>query len=397
MNIKNTIGQGNFELVKTFCKCLLIFMSMCLSACSQSIKTESANTTVSFDSLIKHFIENKSEVWLPMHEEDTIKIEISDNPIVFELKEMILERSKNSKYFEFPLSFSVIYKNRLVSLFEQEGFICFSIPEMKRDIDFEKKINTKNFQYHWILDNKLVGISNGKYYTLNTENVWVKYTETVPFKNRPKLFEDSLYIAFCDCHGEWGGTAYFYNKKTKNIHFTEATCAKTIFKKNDTYFILSELGHMIGNTDLKSVLNPSELPIIEPKNVGKMYIDYYKNGEFKSSMAWGCLDKSGKSNTVFDYSGMLIFSTFVYQGIEIYMVHCNERTFFAEIENNSIKIVNPLFNNDLYTHETVTTNYDKIILINLSTYYGGKELEKSCMLIVDNQLIKVDWNRNYDY
>ena len=372
-------------------------MAVCLFSC----KSQNTNTTVSFDSLIKHFQEStntKDSVWFPLwffKNSDSVSIKISDNPIVFELKEIVLKNPhKNSiSYENLPISYSIIYQNKLVSLFET-GFACFSIPEMKRDADFEKTINTKKFQYHWVLDNELVAISEGEYYTLNAENVWIEYTETIPFKNQPKLFEDSLYLSFCDCYGEFGGTAYFYNKETKNIHFTSATCANTIFKENNTYFILSHLGHMLGGTDLKSISNPSELPIIEPQNVNQWH--KYKRQGYEIEEAWGYLDSSGKAKTVFDFYGLQIFATFVSQGRTIYVVYWNDTTFLAEIENNRIKIVNPLFNNRIYPRsELLTTNYGEITLINFN-YRVHEFREMSCMLVYNNQLLKIDWNEKRD-
>ena len=35
---------------------------------------------------------------------------------------------------------------------------------MQRDLSFEEKINTKNFNYHWIINNELVGLPEGLYY-----------------------------------------------------------------------------------------------------------------------------------------------------------------------------------------------------------------------------------------
>ena len=363
-------------------------MVFCLLVC----KSQNSKTIISLDSIISPFQEIEN-----VKDSVSVRIEISDNPILFERKEIVLKNPKEISsitHKNLPISYSIIYQNKLVSLFEAGMFVCLSIPEMKRDIDFEKKINTKRFQYHWLLDDKLVAISEGKYYTLNTEDVWVEYTETIPLKSQPKLFEDSLYLSFCDCYGEFGGTVYFYNKKTKNIHFTSATCANTIFKENNTYFILSHLGHMSGSTELKSIFNPNELPIIEPENVNKWHS--YEVDGWEAGGAWGDLDSSGKTNTIFDYHGIEIFSTFVFQGRTVYLIDLNERIFLAEIENNIIKIVSLFFNSDdIYTHNVLTTNYGEIILINLD-YRAYEFSEMSCLLIYNNQLIIVDWNKKHN-
>jgi hypothetical protein len=252
---------------------------------------------------------------------------------------------------------------------------------MERDIEFEKKINTKKFEYHWIIDGKLVSRVKNRYYFLSPENKWTEYDRFIPLKNQPKLFEDSSYIAFRDCHGEWGGTVYFYSKSTEKIFFTDATCANSIRKK-DGYLVLSHLGHMMGSSELKSIGLPDNLSQTDIDKVNTTH-----NGE-----ALGYTDRSAESKTVFSYWEILIFSSFVYQEKTIYMANWHDRTFLAEIENNVIKIINPLFSDDLYTHDPVTMMYGDTVLMNLDFWGIGREREISCIIIKDGQFIKLDWN-----
>jgi hypothetical protein len=103
-------------------------------------------------------------------------------------------------------------------------------------------------------------------------------------------------------------------------------------------------------------------------------------------------EKSTESEIVFDWREILIFSSFAYQENTIYTVNWRDRTFLAEIENDVIKIINPLFNNDLYTHNPITAVYDNTILMNLDFWGTGREREVSCIVIKGGQLIKLDWN-----
>ena len=364
-------------------------MTFCLAVSGQT-KKEQIDKLVDFSEIIQHFREYptffKNDTFaLPLihaNENTDFKIEISDTPVFFDIKEIVLKNPFDDK---FPVSFSVIYHNRLISLFEQGRFVCHTIPSMERDIEFEKEINTKKFEYHWIIDGKLVGRVKKKYYFLDSEKKWVKYEKFVPLKNQPKLFEDSDYISFCDCHGEWGGTVYFYNKSTGKLYFTEATCANSI-RKNDEYLVLSHLGHGMGSSKLKSIGFPDNLSQTDIKKVNTTH-----NGE-----ALGYTDKSTESKIVFDYYWIQIFSSFSYQMQTIYMVYWSDRTFLAEIENNTIKIINPLFNRELYTHDPITATYDDIVLMNLDFYGIARKREVSCMVIRDKQIIKLDWNEMHN-
>jgi hypothetical protein len=292
---------------------------------------------------------------------------------------------KNPYNDHFPISFSVIYQNRIVSLFEPGNFVCHFIPSMDRDTILEKTLNTKQFQYHWLISGKLVGYSGEKYYYLNSDNKWIGYNDTMPIKNQPKLFEDETYISFCDCNGEWGGTVYFYNKASRKVYFTEATCANTIRKQGDKYLVLSDMAHMTGSSKLIEIDNPDALSQIKLKNI-------IKSTEEKNALGYS--DNSGAAKKVFRYQGILFLSSFTYRDRTIYLTYWRNETFLAEIENNAVKIVNPLFNREFFSHNPVTTLYDDMIFINLDFYnrYDHECRERSCILINNNQLIKLNWD-----
>jgi hypothetical protein len=363
-------------------KITFILMTFCLAVCGQT-KNGQPDNLVDFGKIIEHFKEyaksSKETIALPLiHKNKDYRIEISDMPVFFDIKETVIKNPFDDKC---PVSFSVIYQNRLISLFEQGKFVCHTIPSMERDIEFEEEINTEKFEYHWIIDGKLVSRVENRYYFLSPENKWTEYDSFIPLKNQPKLFEDSDYIAFRDCHGEWGGTVYFYSKSTGKIFFTGATCANSIRKK-DGYSVLSHLGHMMGSSELKSIGLPDNLSQTDIDKVNTTH-----NGE-----ALGYTDQSTESKTVFKYWEILTFSSFVYQGKTVYMANWRDRTFLAEIENNVIKIINPLFSDDLYTHDPITIAYDDIVLMNLDFWRTGREREISCIIIKDGQFIKLDWN-----
>ena len=319
--------------------------------------------------------------------DDIFTLEVSDNPIALEIKEIVLENPYGDK---FPVSYSVIYEGRLISLFESGRFVCHSISSMQRDLSFEKKINTKNFKYHWIVNNKLVGLSKGKYYYLNTKDKWQKYKEKFPLIDQPKLFEDDSYISFCDSKYEWGGTVYFYNKATGEMFFTKSTDANTIYVNEGKYYILSELGHIGGNSALKEISNPELLTPISLEEIRK----HPRSSEISAVLKD---DKSNASRNVFFFRRIGLYSTFNYKGRTIYLTNLNlfNRAFLAEIENNTVKIVNPLFNSRIFAHRSLTTTYSDAILINIVNFNIERKGEVTCIIIKDDQFIKLDWNKKY--
>ncbi len=322
---------------------------------------------------------------------EKFNVSISKNFVEFDTTHIVVKNPYFAEKYEegkdyvknFPKSFSVIYENSLISLFENGKFACFKLDSFERDTKLEDKLNTKKFKYHWIIDKQLRALSGNSIYKWNG-NKWIKHKGYFPLKNQPKLFEDDEFIVYKDCHGEWGGTIYFFEKKSSKTFFTESTCANSIIKDKNGYNVLAHLGHGGGSTEIKTIANPRRLTLAKPSEIRKTV-----NGE-----ALGYVDKSNAYKKKFDFYGVQIFSSFKYQNKELFIVHLSDLTFLAEIKNNEIEIVNPLFFNNLYTHNPITKQYGNYILMNLDHYGKGLYREVSVLIIDGNKIIKVDWNEN---
>lgn len=314
------------------------------------------------------------------------QIHLADKSLNLEEKLVVLKNPHSES--DFPLSFSVIYKDRIISLFEPGKFACYDL-SMNRDLGLENKLNKMTFKYHWIIDNKLVAKSGDALYAWNEENRWGRFQKRIPMDKQPKLFEDDRFIVYFQCQGEFGGTIYFFDKESKNVHITEATCPNSVLKQDGKYFVLSTLGHMMGSVELKSIENPTMLPRLKDLKKSKL------NEMQKYNI--GYADSSSYAKKVFEYYDMLAFSSFVNEGQVVYWVHWKNFNFLAGINNNVISIVEPLFMNDeIYTHDPVTTTYNNgLVLINLDFYGIGGEREVSFILVTNETITKVDWGKKH--
>jgi len=358
--------------------------------------------SVSFDKLISKFKnswrdpfsgrKNDSVAISSLYKTDQFNVSISENPIAFDTNHLVIKNPYYTddfddyydNYINYPVSYSVIYDNRLVSLFRTGKFVCYKVENMERDFEFEKKLNTKRFRYHWIVDNKLVAFAGGAIYVWNGK--WTNLKTKFPLGKQPKLFEDSEFIVFSDCNGEFGGTIYFFEKISGDIFFTESTCANSVYKKNNKYLVLAQLGHAMGFTEIKSIDNPRKLTKAKKSDIEKT-----KEGE-----ALGYLDKSEAYQKLLDLYSIQIFSTFNYQGRQLYIVRLNEMTFLSEIKGTEIEIVNPLFEKAFYTHRPVTTIYGDYTLVNLDFYGIALDKEVSVIIVGHNKIIKLDWNERVE-
>ena len=313
-----------------------------------------------------------------------IKLSISDNPIAFDTiyqhikNPYFSNKNKNSDELDdnkknYPISYSVIYNNRLISLFENGKFVCFHLDSYKRDQRLEKKLNKEYFDYHWIINGELAALLGNDLYKWNGRK-WLKSEENWPLKNQPKLFEDDEFIVYSICKGEWGGTIYFFEKLTARIFSLKATCAVTVLKSSKGYHVLSSLAHMIMRSDETIIADPRKLHCDNPNKETKL-LPYDKNN----------------LSVKFNYEGILSFSSFIYQERELYIMYISSLTFIGEVINGDIEIVHPLFSNSIFAHYPVTTQYGEYTLINISHYLTARKREVSVIIIKDNKITKLDW------
>jgi hypothetical protein len=365
------------------------------------------------DSLFKSTIEHFQEtfIWVGQKELDRrdnvtrdslyqvidFNVSISENPIYLDTVKKVINNpffnedfdNYDEKYKNYPVSYSVIYENNLVSLFRNGKFVVYNLNDFKRNTEFEEKFNKRKFSYHWIIDNKLYASSKSWLFSklfVWENGKWKKAKINLPITNQSILYDDERFIVFNDCFGEWGGTVYFYDRINKDIFFTESTCANSVKYENKKYSVLAHLGHMIGSSELKLIEKPPKLTKAKKREINKL-----KNGE-----ALGHSDKSSEPKKVFDLYGIQFLSKFNYNERVLYITNLNELTFITEFKGSEIQIVHPLFNNDMYTHEPITREYDNQILINLDYWGTALDREISVILIQGNKITKLDWNKKHN-
>lgn len=112
----------------------------------------------------------------------------------------------------------------------------------------------------------------------------------------------------------------------------------------------------------------------------------------------GNLGYQGKSNAFskpLDFYGIQLFSTFKIGDRRVFLTHFNERTFLTKINGKEVEIVNPLFNNDKYTHDPITRKYGEYTLISMDHYGTARDREISIMIIKNDKITLIDWNENH--
>ncbi|MBC6610106.1 hypothetical protein H8B15_04180 [Hymenobacter sp. BT507] len=309
---------------------------------------------------------------------DQFNIALADKPLGLRKSQVLLRNPFAAA--PYPLSFSVVYRGNLVTLFEPGTFACYRLPGLIRNRQLEKQLNTQNFEYHWLLNGQLVALSGSHYVTFSESGSWKPYAGPMPLNKQPKLFEDARYIVCMTCHGEWGGEVYFYDKEKHLYYIAEATCSNSIIKRDGKYFVVSSLAHMMGSAEVQQIDNPTEMT----RWSGKI-----KPQDRDFEISYGAKLNHGK--TVFDYREVLLLAGFNLNQEVVYLVNWNNIAFLATWQSGTFYVVDPLFFDDLYAHNPVTTAYGPdTVLVNLGL--GSNEAERACLLFFDKKAIKINWS-----
>ena len=281
----------------------------------------------------------------------------------------------------YPISYSVLYRQRLVTLFKGGNFGCFRLTDFTHDQQLEAQLNTHKWQHHWLIDKQLVALRQGRYYTFDqTSKAWVPYEEPVPFGRNPKLFEDAHYLVYSDCRGEFGGHIYFFNKQTHLTHRANATCATSVWSENGQYRVLASLGHGLLSGRSAVITNSELLPLASTPEDDQIDWQYDFTLPEKGIVP------------VFNYSGLQLFGGFRWQGQTVYLTHWRSATFLATIADKRLTIIDPLMGDGLYTHEPVTISYGPALTLTNLDFYGlGGSEEVATLLWQGQQLTKIEW------
>ena len=348
-----------------------------------SADTGSKNVDVSFTELVDYFNQSngfrKDTLKLPLLlVSEDYKVVLADSALHLTKHRRVLTNPFSAD--KYPLSYSVIYQNCLVSLLSPGYFACFNIDGWQRNLQMEKQLNKKRFNRYWLIDGHLIGLSNEHYWKFTQKGGWQIYSGTVPFKTQPKLFEDADFLVYNECNGEFGGRLFFFDKQTKKTYWTESTCAVWVRHTSGGYNVLSSLGHMMGSADEMLITNPRSLPELTGQPA---------NNESRAN-------DTSKPAVLFNLYEIQLFGGLKRGNQVLYLLH-HGVTCLATFTDRTFTIVDPLFNDGLYTHQPVTTDYKGIYLINLDFYGIGGNREVACLVFKNYRVTLLDWHEMHSH
>lgn len=173
------------------------------------------------------------------------------------------------------------------------------------------------------------------------------------------VFKDEIYNIYSDCKGEWAGTIFFENNKTKKVFETYSNCVVAVNKIKNDYYI-TNMGMYSSNV----------LKIADPTKLYKSKLDFNKNEGSKYDIG---------TEVILDADEVSIATSFVNQDQLFHLYSNKNNVFVGVIEGGKMK-PQYKFAFNFYPHLNQKLNNGKQIL----TFYIPSNKE-SGILIIDKK------------
>jgi len=153
---------------------------------------------------------------------------------------------------------SIAYLNGYLLLLQDNGKFIVMDTSYKRVDSLEARFLPLNYsfliRYH---DTLFVGTKDKVYYL---DNDFSQVVYNVKQRRYGEvLFEDSAYLIYGCCAGEWGGSIFFFNKQTKKTFSYFATCANQVLRFGHSYVVCNNLAHLSEHMSFLVVNDPTTL------------------------------------------------------------------------------------------------------------------------------------------
>jgi hypothetical protein len=141
------------------------------------------------------------------------------------------------------------YKKMIVFSQDGEFFEDVFVPEEIQDMP----------HYDLIVENDSLYVKESQFekynFVLSTYVADFKKTKTKELK----FYEDEFYDIYATCNGEWGGTIFFKDRKTKVGYEASSTCPTVINKIDNDYYVTNYMEHMMGFASVIKISDPTKL------------------------------------------------------------------------------------------------------------------------------------------
>jgi hypothetical protein len=180
-----------------------------------------------------------------------------------------------------------------------------------------------------------------------------------------KFYEDEFYDIYATCNGEWGGTIYFKDRKTKISYEASSTCPIVINKIDNEYFVTNFMGHMMGFASVLKITDPTKL------EKSDLNFERHEGSRYEKGV-----------EVLLDTMGFYISTSFVSDKQLFHLYSDDHGTYIGKIENKKMK---PIYKFDFIFNAHFNQHLDNGKQLMTCNF---KDSEKSGLLIIEGKKFK---------
>ncbi len=255
-------------------------------------------------------------------------------------------------------------------------FVACSTESQINSVDFNTIVfNLDNFQDsinfgHWKkthLHNNVRNIENK-----NIDFLYSKDKKIIGFL----LYEDSKFLVYGYCWGEYGGAVMFQDIIYKDsIYYLISTCPVMIDKRNDGFYITESLAHSAGFGKVRFLKSPKELVKVHSDSLETEW-KFKKFPNLTEDSIYRLLNNQGK--ILVDTFG-LTFSVFFGYNNSNYLIFSDRKyTYLGLLTNKELRTIDTLINIPTWSYDFEINNK-----INGYLHYNFHQTRSNCNSIGD--------------
>lgn len=246
---------------------------------------------------------------------------------------------------------TLFYKGHYFCLTDEKRFICLN-DKFEVDSSMTNSINQLRVDFSFISGDSLIagvysqGIEPYNYF-LNSDLKWERIELN---RKEDQLFEDEKFIVTACCFGEFGGSVFFTDKKSNRVYSCAATCATTINKLDECYFVTVSLAHESGSTIILKIEDPTKLVELRSDRLKHFCNWWVERLDPKDYVASREKFMVGAQEFI-DTLGLLTLTSFVFND-QIYHINSDRNnTFISKVKGDKFVQLDSIFNEYISSSE----------------------------------------------
>ena len=230
------------------------------------------------------------------------------------------------------------------------AFLGCSTESQLNSVDFKTFIfNLDNYQdsinfSHW----KKKYLQNYEY-NIDKKNTDFLYSKDGKIKGS-LLYEDSKFLVYGYCWGEFGGALMFQDKIYKDsIYYLDSTCPIMIEKRNDGYYITETLAHDSGLGKIRFFKSPKELVNVHADSLETEW-KFKKFPNLTEDSIFRLLNNQG--TILIDTFGLTFSILFGFKNSDYLIFSDRNNTYIGLLTSKGLRTIDTIINIPTWSYDT---------------------------------------------